>query len=69
MKLISKFQKVQKLMELKYVKMESNKLHQMLYLVSLTIGSYTMVYIFATDVIFYQVKILMFYIVQTTNLT
>ena len=39
-------------------------------LVSLTIRSSTMLYLFATNVIFfYRVKMLVFYDVQTTNLT
>ena len=35
---------------------------------SLTIYSYILLYIFIIDVFFYQVKLLKFYNVQTTNL-
>ena len=38
-------------------------------LVALTIRSYTVLYLFTVDVISYQVKLLMFYNVQTINLT
>ena len=43
--------------------------HYMWFLRSLTTWIYTMLYLFAIDVTFYQVKLLMFYNVQSTNLT
>ena len=39
------------------------------YEVSLTIWIYIVLYLFIIDEIFYQVKLLMFYNVQTTNVT
>ena len=47
----------------------SRNLHYIWYWVRPTIWSYTMLYMFTTVVVVYQVKLLIFYDVQTTNLT
>ena len=51
------------------LQMDSGELHQIWYLVWLTIWIYTVLYLFTIEMLFYQVMLLILYNVQTTNLT